>query len=216
MKVDASGADADPQTNNDEMKHRSRAIGTETEAAIIRVATEEFARHGYQAVPMRSIASRVNITPPSIYLYFEDKRSLYVACCLRSVSALCSQMIGHMQGNKPAAKRLETFLYHLSDTLLHNPDPARLFLRALIERDDDILARLEHEVVHELFVMIRDAIGELHGKSKSAESAASILGLTLGLIQFSKFLESAGYPLSFNRNPKALARHVMATILQGA
>lgn len=216
MKVDASGADAEPHTNTNETKHRSRAIGAETEATIIRVASEEFALHGYEAVSMRSIAARVEITPPSIYLYFRDKRSLYVACCLHSVSALCAQMIGHMRSRRSPARRLEVFLTHLTDALLHDPGPARLFLRTLMERDDDILARLERDLVHELFVLIRDAIGELHGNAKAAESAASMLALTLGLLQFSPFIESAGYSLSFNRNPKALARHVMATILKDA
>src|SRR5690554_4328704 len=99
LKAVASGADTGPQIDNNKSEHRGRAIGAETEAAIIRVATEEFAARGYELVSMRTIASRVNITPPSIYLYFQDKRSLYIACCLQSISALCSQMIVHMQSN---------------------------------------------------------------------------------------------------------------------
>jgi len=212
LKPASPAAPAEPRINKNG-EPRSRAIGAETEASIIKVATEEFAMHGYESVSMRTIAARVEITPPSIYLYFQDKRALYVACCLSSISALCSQMVAHFQSGKPPAKRLELFLCSLMEELLHNPDPARLFMRALIERDDDILARVEHEVVHELFVLIKDAIGEISGKTKSAESAASLLGLTMGLVQFSKFLESAGYPLSFNRNPKALAKHIMNTIV---
>jgi len=215
LKSAASQALPEPKINkNGEV--RSRAIGAETEASIIKIATEEFALHGYESVSMRTIASRVDITPPSIYLYFKDKRSLYVSCCLSSISALCSQMTAHLHGKKPAARRLEIFLGKLADELFHNPDPTRLFLRALIERDDDVLARIEHEAVHELFVMVKDAIAEVNGKANASESAASLLGLTLGLIQFSKFLESAGYPLSFNRNPKALAQHVMSTIVGAA
>lgn len=198
------------------MDTRTRGIGTETEAAIVAVATEEFAMHGYEAVSMRTIAARVNITPPSIYLYFDDKRALYVACCLRSISSLCSKLVAHFNGDKPAVKRMETFVRCMSDELFNNPNPARLFLRALIERDDDVLARVEHEVVHELFVLIKDAVGEISGETNSSETATAILGLTFGLIQFSKFLESAGYPLSFNRNPRALAKYVMDTIIHGA
>lgn len=38
------------------------------------------------AVSMRAIASRVGVTPPSIYLHFADKDALFFACCNRRFS----------------------------------------------------------------------------------------------------------------------------------
>ena len=47
-----------------------------------------------EAVSMRAIASRVGVTPPSIYLHFDDKRELFFQACSRSFDELSEVVAG--------------------------------------------------------------------------------------------------------------------------
>jgi len=43
---------------------------------IIEAATYEFATRAYDSVTIKDIADRVQVSPPTIYIYFEDKEDL--------------------------------------------------------------------------------------------------------------------------------------------
>ncbi len=48
----------------------------ELRAAILRAASEEFLRLGYEGFSLRRVAERIGYTPTTIYLYFRDKDEL--------------------------------------------------------------------------------------------------------------------------------------------
>src|SRR5258708_23797613 len=60
---------------------------------ILDAATELLLESGQaRAVSIRSVAQRVGVTPPSIYLHFEDKDALLDAVCARYFEKLDEQM----------------------------------------------------------------------------------------------------------------------------
>src|SRR5512139_3820069 len=48
---------------------------------ILDAARRMFADEGYEAVSMRRLAERIEYSPTTIYLYFEDKAELFHAVC---------------------------------------------------------------------------------------------------------------------------------------
>ena len=48
---------------------------------ILDAARELFVEQGYEAVSMRKIADRIEYSPTTIYLYFEDKAELFECLC---------------------------------------------------------------------------------------------------------------------------------------
>lgn len=48
-----------------------------TREAILKIAEEEFARLGYDAVSMNELEKKININQATVYYHFEDKKSLY-------------------------------------------------------------------------------------------------------------------------------------------
>jgi AcrR family transcriptional regulator len=46
-------------------------------AQTVRAATRLFAKKGYEAVTMRALASKLRVSPMTIYRYFEDKEALF-------------------------------------------------------------------------------------------------------------------------------------------
>lgn len=47
---------------------------------MLEIATEVFCERGYGGASMNEIASRCDVTKPMLYLYFESKERLYLAC----------------------------------------------------------------------------------------------------------------------------------------
>ncbi|MGI8664980.1 MAG: TetR/AcrR family transcriptional regulator [Jatrophihabitans sp.] len=58
----------------------ARLSRAEREAQMLEVATEVFCERGYAGASMNEIASRCGVTKPMLYLYFESKERLYLAC----------------------------------------------------------------------------------------------------------------------------------------
>ncbi|HTZ45228.1 MAG TPA: TetR/AcrR family transcriptional regulator [Jatrophihabitans sp.] len=58
----------------------ARLSRAEREAQMLEVATEVFCERGYAGASMNEIAARCEISKPMLYLYFESKEKLYLAC----------------------------------------------------------------------------------------------------------------------------------------
>lgn len=59
-----------------------------TKQDILRVAAEEFAKHGLSGARVDAIAARTHTTKRMIYYYFESKEGLYVAVLERAYSGI--------------------------------------------------------------------------------------------------------------------------------
>lgn len=57
------------------------------------------------AVSVRAIATRVGVTPPSLYLHFADKDELFVAVCSRRFEEFGAQMLAAIDGVDGHAER---------------------------------------------------------------------------------------------------------------
>lgn len=59
---------------------------------ILDAARELFIEEGYESVSMRRIAEKIEYSPTTIYLYFEDKLSLLIAICQETFAKLAKKM----------------------------------------------------------------------------------------------------------------------------
>jgi AcrR family transcriptional regulator len=70
-----------------------RGSGVQLRNEILEAATELLLETGHaKAVSIRSVAQRVGVTPPSIYLHFVDKDALLDAVCARYFEKLDEEM----------------------------------------------------------------------------------------------------------------------------
>jgi AcrR family transcriptional regulator len=70
-----------------------RGSGDRLRAEILDAATELLLKTGHaKAVSIRSVAQHVGVTPPSIYLHFQDKDALLDAVCARYFAKLDAEM----------------------------------------------------------------------------------------------------------------------------
>lgn len=77
---------------------------------ILRVATELFARDGYRAVGMRSVAEAVGIRTSSLYHHFSSKQDILHAIGLDVTKDFIEDHVPLLKGPGPRAERLATLL----------------------------------------------------------------------------------------------------------
>ena len=84
---------ADPATETLRRRRAPRGSGDLLRDEILDAATELLLDIGHaKAVSIRSVAERVGVTPPSIYLHFQDKDALLDAVCARYFEKLDEEM----------------------------------------------------------------------------------------------------------------------------
>jgi AcrR family transcriptional regulator len=82
-----------PVRSQERRRRAPRGAGDRLRDEILDAATELLLETGHaKAVSIRSVAERVRVTPPSIYLHFKDKDALLDAVCARYFEKLDKEM----------------------------------------------------------------------------------------------------------------------------
>jgi AcrR family transcriptional regulator len=82
-----------PVPSQDRRRRAPRGAGDQLRDEILDATTELLLETGHaKAVSIRSVAERVRVTPPSIYLHFKDKDALLDAVCARYFEKLDEEM----------------------------------------------------------------------------------------------------------------------------
>jgi len=103
---------------------------------LIKVATDHFVRFGYRRANIAEIALGAGIGKGTVYLYFENKRELFLSCLLAEERELLPQL--EIIENFPEEERLRAFLEVTFNFALTAP-----LTRALLSRRQDFAALIE-------------------------------------------------------------------------
>jgi AcrR family transcriptional regulator len=187
-----------------------KGVGAETQQSILETAIAVFAEYGFDSVSMRQIATLADITPASIYNYYKDKRSLYLAACKHSLGEAAQRILQAVDEGTSARDRLFRFVRTLA---MVDPNATRLFMREIVEVDREGLALLENDSFEGAFRILIELLHQATGEPPSPARAASVFALAFGLPQFSKFLEiGGGTQLRLHHDYDALTEHVMQLV----
>ena len=103
---------------------------------LIKVATDHFVRFGYRRANIAEIALGAGIGKGTVYLYFENKKELFLSCLLAEERELLPQL--EIIENFPEEERLRAFLEVTFNFALTAP-----LTRALLSRRQDFAALIE-------------------------------------------------------------------------
>ena len=116
----------------DASRTRSRARrgdGARLREEILEAATELLLETGDEAaVSVRAVATRVGVTPPSIYLHFADKNELLFECCSSLLGRLRRDILQSATAVDDPAERLRVAAHAFVRFGLDNPEPYRIML----------------------------------------------------------------------------------------
>lgn len=109
-----------------------------TKDRIGRVATREFARHGFDGASIRQIAAEASVTKPVLYYYFKDKRNLYLSLLEAAVAPFCESVEGIAASGDSAHQRIEKIVAAVLHFFRERPDEFHLVHRAVERREREI------------------------------------------------------------------------------
>jgi AcrR family transcriptional regulator len=170
--------------NKSKRRRWHRSSGRETEAKLIAVATPLFAKLGFDAVSTRMIAKRAAVTIPVIYLYFSNKRDLYLRCCVEVFGGGAKAMLTALQDSGSPEERVFQTLHALAKALMADANLGHLFQRELLAADKEGLDLLERATMRESFDLLHRTIEEAMGSPVPELTVVSIYALTFGLFQY--------------------------------
>jgi AcrR family transcriptional regulator len=187
--------------------------GDSTKDRILRVATVMFADRGFAAVTTRQIAQKARITMPSLYRYFGDKRSLYLAACGEVLKHFAALYIAELRApGQPEAKLLR-FVADFYHHLLTDRCFAKLLQREIVDRDEKGLHLLTKEHFTDQFRELTNVVTQLTGATGAQQRAFSIYATVFGYLQLGAIGRSAGIAGLRWHNPEAMARVILNQVI---
>lgn len=193
---------------------KSARIGSATERRLIDVATPLFTKMGYDRVSTRQIAAAAETTVPTIYLYFKDKRALYLRCCVDVFQNSSTLVREALESAGSPEERIFRIILAIARTLTEDPYVSKLFQRELVEADGEGLDLIDEVVFQGMLKQFRDIIDEAIGAPQPAFTAISVYALTFGLTQYLQLNEGiAGEPAPGEDKASMLAKNIMRVTL---
>src|ERR1700722_3125707 len=98
--------------------------------ALVAVAQEEFARHGYRRVNMKDIAEAAGVSRPGLYLYFKTKEAIFSAAVLalaeNSIARIQAGLAEHSAIQEKLRFAFEIWTVEIFELTLKSPEAKEL------------------------------------------------------------------------------------------
>ncbi len=150
-----------------------------TRDTILSTAAELFAARGFDTITMRDIAGACQIKAPSLYNHFADKKTLYQETLSFVFEEHGASLIGCLKGEKPAEEKLGNFIRLICHHLNEQPMFRQLFMRELIEQDEDRYRFLVNVVMAETCHALHDIFLAINPTCDPHFLTTSLIGLVI-------------------------------------
>jgi AcrR family transcriptional regulator len=162
-------------------KNQSARKPSDSKARILAAATRQFADRGFEGVVIRDIAKAADVTLPTIYHFFGDKRKLYEQTCIEIFEKQNAVLQEALRAADDPATRLWRFTAQLLSILIEDNEFARLLQRELLEQDHSLIDDHVRLSLQPHFKMLSAAVTEITGKQDSLDRSIAIYSLAYGL-----------------------------------
>jgi len=184
-----------------------------TRRHILRIAAGEFARLGFDQANINTIAELAGIGKGTIYLYFQNKRELYLVMLRTIAQAQLVTVRGALALEGTLQERLERLFLAFADLAVENDDSFNVYMSALYGvnrafKDEATLLLRDYIAVVALLLEQSQARGEIHSADIDA-SALMVISLTESYVLSARVLGQTAQQIARQ------APHVAHLILQG-
>lgn len=153
-----------------------------TKETILRISTEFFARGGVDRVTMRDIAAASNVTLPTIYHHFKDKKNLYREVEKACYGRLKGRLLDALSGAGKKETRLKAFIGELFDVLYEDAVFRNLALRNLLDPGKEHHQFLVGTAFQSIYDELVRLLNEVQPGTGSGTKPLAIIGAVLGFI----------------------------------
>jgi TetR/AcrR family transcriptional regulator len=162
---------------------KTRQLPSETTRdLILRVATQLFARFGYDRVTMRDISASADYTLPTIYHHFKDKENLYREVELANYGAVHQRLLKALGSIGEPKDRLRAFIGEMFDILNDDPVFRSLALRNMMDPDARHHQFLVSKTLQDVYETIEQLLVTLRGGALNRTLAITMISSVLGFV----------------------------------
>jgi AcrR family transcriptional regulator len=187
----------------------------ETQERLLDTAAELFAQRGLAGVSMRDIASSVGITQAAIYHHFASKDALYIGAISYLFERLTLGIGEQMSTIADPRERLELVVGSLLVILDEDPRFRRIYLRELLEGDEERLATLAETTFAAFYDPLYTLMGELDLDKDPQLLIFSLSGMVFHHLEARKLAPYLPNVKRAGQELPALATHITQLFLNG-
>lgn len=125
---------------------------------ILDAARDVFVREGYENVSMRKIAEKIEYSPTTIYLYFQDKQELLTCLTEETFARLGKVIRAIMEEDIPPLEQLRRGLRAYVEFGLSNPNDYKVVL--LLSREPLENSMAEETMSRKVYNCLREILAE--------------------------------------------------------
>lgn len=149
---------------------------------ILEVSTRLFAKHGFDGVTMRNIATASDITLPAIYHHFGNKEELFKAVETEMYSSHAKSLLDQLQADLSTEERLRNFVHVMFEHLESNPDYLKLLQRNLVDGWEENQAFLVDLSLQQVMDELKVLLNQYADGTGNGITPIAIFSLILGFI----------------------------------
>ncbi len=187
----------------------------ETQERLLDTAADLFSQQGYAGVSMRDIARAVGITQAAIYHHFTNKDALYIGAITYLFDKLTLGISDQMEAVDDPRERLELLAAAMLRTLDQDPRFRRIYLRELMEGDEQKLVVLAHNTFPALYEPMYRLMDELAPGRDSQLLIFSLSGLVFHHLEARRLGPHLPHPAPGGNDLATLAQHISQLFLNG-
>ena len=121
-----------------------------TKENILKIATEEFAKYGFDAVSMNDLVKKLDINKATIYYHFKDKKSLYLEVIKIVMEKSNNNIKAIINKDFSADRQFKKYVKAVVLTIKEDPNTVPLALREIANFGANVDERLIPYIEEEL------------------------------------------------------------------
>lgn len=133
---------------------------------ILEVATELFARDGYESVSVASIAEQAGVCKANIFHHYASKEILYLEVMRKASAEHADLAEALLRENCSCVEKLQRLTEYNIKTMVDNELRTRLILRELGEPCENNVRRIAHQVFRRNFQLVVELFEQGRGSGE--------------------------------------------------
>lgn len=187
-----------------------------TKKLVLSTAYKAFAKQGYKALTMRSLASKCRMTVSALYHHFPSKSTLYDEV-LEDIYSENSKYWNTPIETKGTTweEQLKNYISNFCRILHNNPDFTQLMKREQLEADPLRMKKLANSVLTSEYLGFEQLIQKVNPNCEAHIYVMVILGMALHYYETNRFRQHLpDYSLKLD-NPNLVASQITNILIGG-
>ncbi|MET0661402.1 MAG: TetR/AcrR family transcriptional regulator [Steroidobacteraceae bacterium] len=192
----------------------TRVDGASTQDRILGVAERMFARHGFDGVSTKQLASEAEVAIGNLYHHFPSKEAVYEAVTRRAFEAKSALPKRLMTSDDPPERKLAQLVTWFVGSILMDRTFGQLLKREMLDPRPSTPHLLDEGLFQQPLMLFKEQVRAIAPKANTDEVVASMLALIFGFSSLKGIYALFPAVQKTLDTPEEIAQHVTNLMLR--